>query len=198
VSAVLRVCLDLNIWCGDLISERHGRTGLAAQRLVEIVRNGQSSLGPVQLIISWGMINRLRKVYVQDLGVPSNIAESLLGAIVGYAAVGPSGTSPTLTLGGTGVVPLTDTEDAHVLETCLAGQAHILVTANFKDFLSNDTEVLEAERVAIYHHPKGDLLIAHPYIMADSFKAGAVLLSSGLNLPLFQKGEGSKFKEKVE
>jgi hypothetical protein len=134
----------------------------------------------VQLIISWGMINRLRKVYVQDLGISSNIAETLLSAIVGYAAVGPSGISPTLTLGGTGIVPLTDTEDAHVLETCLAGQAHILVTANFKDFLSNDTEVLEAECVALYHHPSGDLLIAHPYKMADWFKAGQVLLSSGV------------------
>ncbi len=179
MSAVLRLCLDLNIWCGDLISERHGRTGLAAQRLVEIVRSSQSSLGPMQLIISWGMINRLRKVYVQDLQVPSNIADTLLSAIVGYASVGPSGISPTLTLGGTGVVPLTDTEDAHVLETCLAGEADILVTANFRDFLYNDTEVLEAERVALYSHPKGKLLIAHPFRMADWFKAGQILLPDG-------------------
>jgi PIN domain len=179
VSAVLRLCLDLNVWCGDLICEQHGRTGFAAQRLVEIARNGQGSLGPVQLIISWGMINRLRKVYIQDLQIPTNIADALLSAIVGYAAVGPSGISPTLTLGGTGVVPLTDTEDAHVLETCLAGEADILVTANFKDFLSNDTEILEANRVAVYRHPKRKLLIAHPYKMADWFKEGQIVLPNG-------------------
>jgi hypothetical protein len=58
-------------------------------------------------------------------------------------------------------------------------EAEILVTANFRDFLSNDTEVLEAERVALYHHPKGKLLIAHPYRMADWFKAGQILLPTG-------------------
>jgi hypothetical protein len=35
------------------------------------VREGKSSLGEVQLIISWGMLNRLRKVLEKDLGVSS-------------------------------------------------------------------------------------------------------------------------------
>lgn len=179
MDAAIRLCLDLNIWCGELIAEQHGRTGLAVQRLVEIVRSGRSSLGPVQLVISWGMINRLRKVYVENLQIPANIVETLLSAIVGYATVGPARMSPSLTLGGTGVVPLTDTEDAHVLETCLASETDILVTANFKDFLSNDTEVLQAGRVAIYRHSKGKLLIAHPYKMADWFAEGRILLPGG-------------------
>jgi PIN domain len=176
MSAILRLCLDLNIWCGELIAEQRGRKDTAVQQLVEIARSGQSTLGPVQLIISWGMINRLRKVYVQDLQIPGAIADTLLGAVSGYASLGPAGMNPMLTLGGTGVVPLTDTEDAHVLETCIAGQAHILVTANFKDFLTGDMQVLEPNRIALYTYPKGKLLISHPYVMSEWFRQGKIML----------------------
>jgi PIN domain len=176
MSAILRLCLDLNIWCGELIAEQRGRRDTAVQQLVEIARSGQSALGPVQLIISWGMINRLRKVYVQDFQIPGTVADALLSAIAGYAALGPAGMNPMLTLGGTGVVPLTDTEDAHVLETCIAGQAHILVTANFKDFLARDVQVLEANRIALYPSPKGQLLISHPYVMSEWFRQGRIML----------------------
>jgi PIN domain len=176
MSAILRLCLDLNIWCGELIAEQRGRKGTAVQQLVEIVRSGQSTLGPGQLIISWGMINRLRKVYVQNLQIPGSIADTLLGAIAGYAALGPAGMDPMLTLGGTGVVPLTDTEDAHVLETGIARQAHILVTANFKDFLARDVQVLEANRTAFYPSPKSQLLISHPYVMSEWFRQGKIML----------------------
>ena len=186
MSAILRLCLDLNIWCGELIAEQHGRRGTAVQQLVEIARSGQSTLGPVQLIISWGMINRLRKVYVQDLQIPGAIADTLLGAIAGYAALGPAGMNPMLTLGGTGVVTLTDTEDAHVLETCIAGQAHILVTANFKDFLAGDVKVLEANRIAFYSFPKGQLLISHPYFMAECFRQGEIMLPGDQHFDLSQ------------
>jgi hypothetical protein len=176
MSAILRLCLDLNIWCGELIAERRGRRDTAVQKLVEIVRSGQSTLGPVQIIISWGMINRLRKVYVQDLQIPGTVADTLLGAIAGYASLGPAGMNPMRTLGGMGVVPLTDTEDAHVLETCIAGQARILVTANFKDFLARDVQVLETNRIALYPSPKGQLLISHPYVMSEWFRQGKIML----------------------
>jgi PIN domain len=176
MSAILRLCLYLNIWCGELIAEQRGRKDTAVQQLVEIARSGQSALGPVQLIISWGMINRLRKVYVQDLQIPGAVADTLLSAIAGYTALGPAGMNPMLTLGGTGVVPLTDTEDAHVLETCIAGKAHILVTANFKDFLARDVQVLEANRIALYPSPKGPLLISHPYVMSEWFRQGKIML----------------------
>jgi PIN domain len=176
MSTILRLCLDLNIWCGELIAEQRGHKDTAVQKLVEIARSGQSALGPVQIIISWGMINRLRKVYVQNLQIPGAIADTLLGAVAGYAALGPAGINPMLTLGGTGVVPLTDMEDAHVLETCIAGQADILVTANFKDFLAGDVQVLEENRIAFYPSPKSQLLISHPYVMSGWFRQGKIIL----------------------
>jgi predicted nucleic acid-binding protein len=63
------------------------------------------------------------------------------------------GASPQLSLGGTGVIPIRDTEDAHVLETAIAGKADVLITANFKDFISKDTEVVIPGRHAVYRSP---------------------------------------------
>lgn len=112
MSKKLHLCLDLNIWCAALLSEKKGRSDSSSQRLVEIVREGKCSLGEVQLIISWGMLNRLRKVLEKNLGVSSLATMMYINAIQAYAQQGVS-----LTLGGTGVIPIQDTEDAHVLET---------------------------------------------------------------------------------
>ena len=158
----LRLCLDLNIWCAALLSEKKGRSGTSSQRLVEIVREGKSSLGEVQLIISWGMLNRLSKVLEKDLGVSSLATMMYINAIRGYAQLGVS-----LTLGGTGVTPMQDTEDVHVLETALSGRANLLVTANFKDFLCDDTQLIIPQRHAIHIAPNHRFHIVHPYLMMD-------------------------------
>ena len=44
--------------------------------------------------------------------------------------MGYAGTAPYIVLGGTGLMPMRDQEDAHVLDTAVAGQAHLLVTAH--------------------------------------------------------------------
>jgi hypothetical protein len=75
------------------------------------------------------MLNRLRQVLERDLQVDHSTADFYIDAIQGYAQIGPAPAGPQLTLGGTGVIALQDTEDAHVLETALAGQADVLVTA---------------------------------------------------------------------
>lgn len=169
MSKKLRLCLDLNIWCAALLSEKKGRSNTSSQKLVEIVSEGKSSLGEVQLVISWGMLNRLRKVLEQDLAVSSLTTMTYLTAIQGFASMGVS-----LTLGGTGVIPLQDTEDAHVLETALAGRADILVTANFKDFVGNDTRLIIPQRHAIYFAPNHHFHIVHPYLMMDWLKLGEI------------------------
>lgn len=61
----LRLCLDLNIWCAALLADRTGKQDTACQSLVKIVREGTCALGSVQLIISWGMLNRLSSVLVK-------------------------------------------------------------------------------------------------------------------------------------
>lgn len=164
---VLRLCLDLNIWCAALLADKKGRQGTASQTLVEIARRGHCPLGAVQLVISWGMLNRLRKVLEESLNVPHLAADLYIDTIRGYAQLGPTGASPQLTLGGVGIIALQDEEDAHVVETALAGRANVLVTANFRDFISNDTHIIAPERHAVHVAATHAFHIVHPYLMMD-------------------------------
>jgi len=156
-----RLCLDLNVWLGAILSERLERRGTAAQTLVDAVRSGLSPRGPVALVVSWGMLNRLREVLVRfEFGAPE--ADRLVQVIATIARDGPS-----LTLGGVGVLPLDDQEDRHVLETALAGGADMLVTQNLKDFVGQDTRVLVADRYyGVEDAADGRLLIVHTYAAA--------------------------------
>ena len=156
----MRLCLDLNIWCAALLAERKNRQNTACQSLVSIVREKECSWGRVELVISWGMLNRLEKVLVKDLQVSPLKAQMYLRSIESYTLE-----SPQLTLGGTGVVPLNDLEDAHVLETVSAGKAQILVTANFRDFIDKNVEVREKGRHGIYRSAAIQCHIVHPYLM---------------------------------
>jgi len=174
VSAVIRLCLDLNIWCAAYLADRKGRQNTSAQMLVEAARSGACPLGPVQLIVSWGMLDRLRKVFMVDWQVDQATTDEIIEAIVRYARLGPDATGPLLALGGTGLLPLRDAEDAHVLDTAIAGDTDILATANIKDFLTRSAEVLVPDRLAGFEHPKGRLLIAHPFTMRNWFLAGRI------------------------
>ncbi len=176
MTAVIRLCLDLNIWCAAYLADRKGRQNTSAQLLVEAARSGACPLGPVQLIVSWGMLDRLRKLFVDDWRVDRATTDEIIEAIVRYAHVGPNTTGPLLALGGTGLLPLRDTEDAHVLDTAIAGDTDILATANFKDFLTRNTEVLVPDRLARFEHPRGRLLIAHPFTIRSWFLSGRIEL----------------------
>jgi predicted nucleic acid-binding protein len=81
---------------------------------------------------------------------------------------------PQLILGGTGVIPIDDIEDQHVLEAALAGRANVLVTANFKDFLNKDIEIIIPERHSIYHSPIHEFHIVHPYLMINWLNQGNI------------------------
>jgi hypothetical protein len=171
-SAGLRLCLDLNVWCAVLLANMRGRTGTASQRLVETVARGTCGLGPTQLVVSWGMLTRLRDVLERKLRVPRTRVDAYLQAIVGYASQGPMGEPPLLLLGGTGVVALRDEEDAHVLESAVAGEADILATANFDDFVNYRSRIVQSGRVAIHDGPRKRMLIAHPVEVATWEREG--------------------------
>jgi predicted nucleic acid-binding protein len=167
MSDILRVCLDLNIWCAALLADGKGRENTASQSLVAMIRQGVYLSHPFQLVISWGMLDRLRKVLTQDLKVSAQTADFYLSTITAYAHLGALGASPQLTLGGTGIIPLRDTEDAHVLETAIAGKTDFLITANFKDFITKNTAVASPDRHAIHHNPDCIVHIVHPYLMME-------------------------------
>ncbi len=74
-------------------------------------------------------------------------------------------------------MPLADAEDAHVLDTAIAGDADIVATANIRDFLTRAADVLEPGLLASLQNPKGRrLLIAHPFTMRRWFLAGRIEL----------------------
>ena len=165
---MLRLCLDLNIWVAALLADRKGRTNTGSQYLVEIVRSGSSPVGAVNLVISLGMLDELKSVIVEHLGLNIETADAYVSAIEEYAKLGAQ-----LTLGGTGVIGLRDIEDAHVLETAIAGKADFLVTANFKDFIvDRDTKIEIPDRHAIYYSSAHSLQIVHPYLMLEWIKRG--------------------------
>ncbi len=173
----LRVCLDLNIWVADLLAAKNGRTGMSSQILVDIARRGTSSLGPVQLVVSWGMLNRLASVLERVLKVDGADAQQFTTLIAQYAARGPETRPPYLLLGGTGLVPLRDTEDAHVLEAADAGKADILVTRNFRDFLGAGAHVLVDGELAVIPGVTGHVIIvADPKWVMRWLHAGAISL----------------------
>ncbi len=171
---VLKVLLDLNVWCAALLAEQVGRNGTACQLLVDTVRSGTSSLGPIQLVISWGSLNRLRKVLIQDLKINLDVCNDYLKAVQSYAELGPFILSPTLTLGGIGVIPLRDEEDRHVLETALAAKTDYLVTMNLRDFQSKDCLEISPHLLQ-YQALNHTLYIIHPYLMAASLRVGSLL-----------------------
>jgi predicted nucleic acid-binding protein len=167
---MLRLCLDLNIWVAALLADRKGRSNTGSQYLVEIVKSRSCPFGKVDLIISLGMLDELKSVIVGPLNLSLEVANAYISTIEEYAKLGTQ-----LTLGGTGVLPMKDTEDAHVLETAIAGKADFIVTANFKDFIiDQDTKIEIPDRLAIYYSSAHSLQVIHPYLMVDLLKRGTL------------------------
>ncbi|HAC63995.1 MAG TPA: PIN domain-containing protein [Cyanothece sp. UBA12306] len=167
----LRFCLDLNVWCAALLADAKGRKDTACQSLVEIVRRGICSVGKVELVISWGMLNCLQLVLQNQpkLSVLKDDAVVFIEIITTYAQL-----SPQLTLGGTGVIPLDDDEDRHVLETAIAGKATVLITANFQDFLTKEVQTIVSERHYIYRSSAHSFHIVHPFYIMSWLNQGQI------------------------
>lgn len=171
----MRACLDLNIWVAEILARRDGRSGSACQLIVNVVR-GLTPETPLQLVISWGMLDRLQAVLVDQLDFAPSTAADIADAISSYAEQGPS-----LTLGGAGVIPIHDREDRHVLETAWAGGASVLVTIDFRGFLSADAEMLIEGRLAKLRRADQVLYLIHPYTFAAWLRGDEI---EGLALPL--------------
>jgi len=169
---LLRICLDLNVWVADFLATRRGRRGGSSPWLVDAVA-GSSPAGPLQLVVSLGMLERLGLVLVREFGVDTAVAEAALRAIAGIASLGPAGDHPYAMVGG-GVYPIRDEEDRHVLEVAVAGGADALATANLADFAMDDVAwVGDGSRIRIYT-PAGRpaLAIAHPDYVSAWLRSG--------------------------
>lgn len=144
----LKICLDLNVWYSAFIADQKGKQNTIRQKLISIIQDGACSLEGeiylVSLIISLGMLDKLRTVIEKDQKIPATEIDELIESIKQY-------TTPSLTLGGTGINPISDLEDGHVLDTVIGSQCNFLVTDNFKHFIEHkDIEVIEAKKLAVY------------------------------------------------
>ncbi len=171
--ALLRLCLDLNVWVADFLGTRRGRRGGSSPWLADAVRTGTCQAGLLQLVVSLGMLDRLALVLTREFQVEADAAETLVRAIGGVASFGPAGDHPHALVGG-GVYPLRDEEDRHVLEVAVAGEADLLVTANMADFATPDIlKVGDGTRIRLYPHPgQATLVIAHPDQARDWLRSG--------------------------
>ncbi|HEX6748228.1 MAG TPA: PIN domain-containing protein [Longimicrobium sp.] len=176
---IFRLCLDLNIWCAYALANARKRNENTIQMLVEAVRRGECALGLTQLVISWGLINRLAQVLARKLGFSRLALETVLEEMILTSRLGPDPGDPLIILGGAGVIPLRDQEDVHVLEVAVAGRADVLVTGNLVDFIGYRTEILKPDRIALHRTPDHEVIIARPAEVAAWIRNGAIDLSSG-------------------
>ena len=65
-------------------------------------------------------------------------------------------------------------EDGRVLDTAIAGHAHILATYNFADFQSPNAMLLEAGRAQRYRAAHHSVLIIHAPVVAEYLRTGRV------------------------
>jgi hypothetical protein len=190
---VIGLCVDLNVWVRYLLAVRSGTTRqTSAYAIVEVARSGRCAAGPVQLVVSHTMLSRLEDVLVR-LGFPSGDASAFCSLIGAFARRGPHGVAPHLVLGGgtsptaesrmpvynpydpSTVPPRGDDEDGRVLDTAVAGRAHILATYNFADFESANTVVLEPGRVQVFQATHHGVLIMHAPVVAQYLRTGLLM-----------------------
>ncbi|HEX6040275.1 hypothetical protein [Longimicrobium sp.] len=62
------------------------------------------------------------------------------------------------------------------MEVALAGRADLVVTSNFKDFVSYRADVREPERVAIHSTADARVIVAHLFTAAAWFRDGRIVI----------------------
>jgi hypothetical protein len=187
----IRLCVDLNVWVRHMLAVRKGGPNPAAPHttIVEAARTGRSAAGPVQLIVSHAMLSRLEDVLVR-LQFQAGDASAFCSLIGAFARRGPYGLAPHIVLGGgtspsaesrmaiydpydpSIVPPRADDEDGRVLDTAVAGRAHILATYNVADFQTPNTELLESARWLIYRAAHHSVAIVSAARAADFLRTG--------------------------
>jgi len=156
---ILRLCLDVNIFVTDLLGAAQGRNSSSTQ-LIDLVRRGHCSLGPLQLVVSWTMLETLKLVLTKKFGHDDQWVDLLSRNIADLAANGAASQSPHMLLGGTGALPIRDSEDGTVLDAAIAGRADLLVTGNIDDFLNGSKSDLPTHILGYRDGKRGRKLAA--------------------------------------
>lgn len=173
-TAVLTVLPDVNVLVSAQNANRAGRADTVSQRVLRYLTAGYVQSPPIQLVVSFKLIDTFREV-LQRRGYDHDAIEMAADALIGMMKNGPRALDPYLVFGGTPDPTVLDVEDGSVLAAAFAASANILVTDNLADFAVGDCEIYDTSVVRrqdgskrqlscqIHRRPNGQtLIVAHP------------------------------------
>jgi hypothetical protein len=171
---VFTVIADVNVLVSAHNANRAGREATISQRVVGHLTTGHVNGVPVQLAISFKMIDTFRRVLQRKGYDPVNV-DAAAQALVRIMRYGPRGLDPYVVFGGTPDPSLLDTEDGGVLAVAFAAGADVLITDNLSDFATPNCETWETSvamrpdgtrrqlSCQIHTRPDGQtLMVVHP------------------------------------
>lgn len=166
--------LDVNVLVAAQNANRAGRAATISQRALQYVTSGTIHGTPVQIAVSFKMIDTFRDVLLRN-GYRADAVESAADALIDLMRHGPRMIDPYMVFGGTPDPSLRDVEDGGVLATALAARADVLVTNDLSDFAVADCEVFntsvarradgKTRQLSCQIHTRTNgrtLLVAHP------------------------------------
>ncbi|ABD87062.1 PIN domain-containing protein [Rhodopseudomonas palustris] len=136
---MLIVVPDVNVLVSRANADRAGRSSTISQKVVQQLVSGVLNGEPVQLAMSFKMLDTYRDVLLRK-GYDREAVEQSADGLIALMRYGPIGFDPYLVLGGTPELSVMDVEDGGVLATAYAAHANLLVTDNLKDFAGHDAE----------------------------------------------------------
>jgi predicted nucleic acid-binding protein len=165
---------DVNVLVSKLNADRAGRSSTISQRLVGHLVAGSIMGEPVQIVLSFKMLDSYRDVLLRN-DYPEALVNESISGLIEIMKFGPLGFDPHIVLGGSPDPALMDREDGGVLATAYAARATLLITNNLKDFAGQDAETFRTSRAktpgstsrelycVIRSRPDGkELVVVHP------------------------------------
>ncbi len=171
---VFTIVPDINVLVSAQNASRAGRVGTISQRIMGHLTSGHVNGDPVQMAISFKMIDTFRVVLRRN-GLDATVVDDVAQALMNIMRYGPRRLDPYVVFGGTPDPALRDIEDGGVLATAFAARADLLITNNLVDFVTSDCETLNTSvarmpdgthhQLSCQIHQRPDrqaLVIAHP------------------------------------
>jgi len=159
---------DINVLVSKLYADKAAKSSTISQKVVLHLVSGSINGDPVQIAMSFKMLDTYREVLLRK-EYPEALVEEEISALVDMMKFGPAGFDPHIVLGGSPDPALKDLEDGGVLATVYAAHAGILITDNLKDFAGQDAETYRTSRVQA---PDGNPLWGAPRIHGELLKLG--------------------------
>jgi|SRR5579872_991336 len=191
---MLIVVPDVNVLVSKLNADRAGRSSTISQKIIRHLTAGSIIGEPVQIAMSFKMLDTYREVLLRK-DYPEELVDESISSLIGMMKFGPLGFDPHIVLGGSPNPALKDNEDGAVLAAAYAAKANILITDNLKDFAGQDAETFQTSHgktpkgttrelyCVIRSRPDGkELAIVHPADFVSWIERGFRISPQSLKL----------------